>query len=287
MGTLYIEWSEIRDLVSKTGQSVELTNGERFYGSLEKPASPEMLMVKTEQGPVGISLPDVVSMYPVEAGFWQRLDLTARLGFSWDKGSNVGKYNFGFDAIYRLPHSITRANFSSEITTQQTADSTTRASLSADHSIFLPNKKFHSYFGNLERNDELGIDLRALLGAGYGWVPVRSQKNWFSLAAGLDVNREVPVTGGSETNLEAVGMLVYEYFQYDSPERSFKVNFLVFPSLTDPGRWRASFSTDFRYEMVSDLFWNLSFYADFDSAPISAEAATSDYGVISSLGYKF
>ena len=109
MGTVYIEWSDIQEIVSATGQAVELTNGQRFYGPLAKPGDQEMMLVNTEQGTVGVSTLDVINMYPVEAGIWDRLDLSADLGFSWDKGSSVGKYNVGVDAEYRDPRFITRA----------------------------------------------------------------------------------------------------------------------------------------------------------------------------------
>jgi len=287
MGTLYIEWDDIQELISSTGQAIELTNGQRFHGSLDKPDNADMMLVNTAEGTVGLNTLDVIAMYPVEAGFWERLDLDVSLGFSWDKGSNVGKYNLGLDTVYRRAQSITRAGFSTEITTQNEADSTTRANLSANHNIFMQNKRFRTYFGNLDHNDELGIDLRAMLGAGYGWVPVRSQRNWFSLAGGLDVNHEIPITGEPETNLEGVGMLMYEYYKYSTPERSFKVNFFVFPSITDFGRWRADFSTDFSFEIVNDFFWKLELYANYDSAPISQDGASSDYGVTSSIAYKF
>lgn len=287
MGTLFIEWDDIQEIISDTGQAVELTNGQRFYGPLEKPENESMMSINTEQGKVGLNILDVIGMYPVEAGFWDRLDIEASLGFSWDKGSNVGKYNLAFDTTYRLPKSITRAGFSTEITTQNEVDDTTRANAYTNHIIFMPQKKFRIYFGNLDHNDELGVDLRALAGAGYGWVPIRSQRNWFSLAAGLDINRETPQLGEAETNLEGVGMLTYEYYKYSSPERSFKVNFLVFPSITDFGRWRADFDTNFSFEIVDDFYWRLEFYANYDSDPISREGASSDYGVTSSLGYKF
>jgi len=287
MGTLFIEWNDIKEIISDTGQAVELTNGQRFYGPLEKPENESIVAVNTEQGKVGVNILDVIAMYPVEAGFWDRLDITASLGFSWDKGSNVGRYNLGLDTVYRRPQSISRAGLSTEITTQGSLDDTTRANAYANHVIFMPNKKFRTYFGNLDHNDELGIDLRALAGAGYGWVPIRSQKNWFSIAAGLDVNRETPNAGEPQTNLEGVGMMTYEYYKYSTPERSFKVNFLVFPSITDFGRWRADFTTDFSFEIVDDFVWKLDFYANYDSAPISRKGASSDYGITSSLGYKF
>jgi len=287
MGTIFIEWEDILQIVSNTGQAVELTSGERFYGPLAKPENSDMVAVETEMGTVGVNTLDVVEMYPVDTGFWNRLDVTASLGFSWDKGSNVGKYTLGVDTEYRHTDFITRAGFSSEVTTQESLDDTHRAELNANHMRFRKNKKFIDYFGNLESNDSLGIDLRALIGAGYGWVPIRSNRNWFSLAAGLDANREIPTNGEAETNLEAVGMLNYEYYKYSTPERKFSVRLLVFPGLTNWGRWRASFDTEFRIEFIDDLYWIMDFYANYDSDPISFNAANSDYGVVSSLGYKF
>jgi hypothetical protein len=81
--------------------------------------------------------------------------------------------------------------------------------------------------------------------------------------------------------------LRYEYYRYDSPERKFSVNLGVYPGLTDWGRWRANFNSDFRLEFIEDLFWVLDFYATFDSAPISVDASKSDYGITSSVAYKF
>jgi len=287
MGTVLIEWEDIYELVSRTGQAVELTNGQRFYGPLVKPENSGMVMVDSPQGMIGLNAIDVVSMYPVKSGFWDRLDLSAQLGFSWDKGSSVGKYNVGIDAEYRDSRFITQASFFTEITSQQDRADTSRSSLSVSHLVFRGNKQYIPYFGNLEQNDQLGIDLRALIGAGLGWVPILSNRNRFFLAGGLAINREIPTEGEAENNLEAVGSLNYEYYKYSSPQQKFDISLAVFPSLTDAGRWRADFSTSFRWEMISDLFWVLSSYATYDSKPLSENASSSDYGVNSSLAYKF
>ena len=287
MGTVSIEWNDILQIVSQTGQAVELTNGQRFYGPLSKPANPDNLSIDTVGGMAEVNTMDVIGMYPVEAGFWDRLDLSARLGFSWDKGSNVGRYTLGLDAEYRHQDFKTTANIFTEVTTQENRDDTSRASFNANHLVFKPNKRFIDYFGTVEKNDELGLNLRALIGAGYGWVPIRSNRDWFAYAIGLDVNREIPKEGERETNLEAVGMVTYEYYKYTTPERKFSVRLLVFPSLTDFGRWRTNFTTDFRLELFTDLFWVLDFYATYDSQPISKDASNSDYGITSSIAYKF
>lgn len=287
MGKVYIEWADIEQILSSTGQAVELTNGQRFYGPLAKSEDEEMMVIKTPQGPVGLSTEDIIDIYPVEAGFWDRLDIMADLGFSWDKGSNVGKYSLGIDTELRNPRYISRASFSTELTTQQGRDDTSRTTLDGLHFVHHENKRYHAFFGNMEKNDELGIDLRVLAGAGYGAMPLRTQRYFLSVGSGLAVNHEIPTEGASETNLEAVFMTTYDYFKYSDPERSFRSNFRIFPSLTDLGRWRTTLDADFRLELVADLFWKMNFYISYDSDPLSQEGASSDYGVISSLGYKF
>jgi len=288
MGTVSIEWEDIGTVISTTGQAVELSNGQRFYGPLQKSDNTEMVQVATADGAVGVGVLDVVSMYPVEAGFWDRLDLGASVGFSWDKASDVGKYSIGADAEYRRRDSITSAGFSSEVTTQSDGRSTTsRATLSGQHLRFRPNKRFTAWFANADQNDELGIKLRTLAGVGYGWVPVRSNRNRLLFSGGIDVNREYPEQGEAESNLEAVGMFSYEYFKYSDPERRFSTTLTVFPSLTDWGRVRADFKTQFDFEFVDDFFWIMSLYANYDSDPLSENASKSDYGINSSLRYKF
>ena len=287
MGTVFIEWDKIQQLISNTGQSIELTDGHFYYGTLTKPTNDNMLTVSTPAGQADVNVDDVFSMYPVKASFWERLDLNVDFGLSWDKGSEVGKYNLGMEAVYRRTKSLSKISFDTEITTQKNADNTSRSLLSGRHNIFKPRKRYHSYFANLEQNDQLGIDLRALVGAAYGWVPVRTQRNWFSFALGADVNHENPTEGESKVNLEGVGWLTYEFYKFDTPERSWTTDLLVFPTISNFGRWRAYFNTTFKLELVKDLYWKMNFYADYDNKPISPQAATIDYGVTTSVGYKF
>ena len=287
MGTVLIDWVDIQEVVSETSQSVELANGTRFLGPLEKPKNEDMVRIKTAEGGVGVNSLDIIGMYPVEAGFWDRLDTSAKLGFSWDKSSKVGKINLGIESSLRDPRFITRATFDTEITTQENEDTSKRAVLNVNHMRFLPNKRFRSLFGSAEQNDELGLDLRVLAGAGYGWIPIRSQRSLFSMMLGLDVNYEVPTSGSAETNLELVGTLMYDYFLYAHPERHFRVDFSIYPSLTQSGRYRMSLTSTFKLEFFKDLYWDLSTYASYDNKPLAANASTSDYGVTTSFGYKF
>ncbi|MFC1605496.1 DUF481 domain-containing protein [Pseudomonadota bacterium] len=287
MGTLLIDWEDIKQVISDTGQSVELTGGQRFYGPLEKPTDPNMVAVKTESGVVGLAVRDVSAMYPVKTTFWQRLEVSFRLGFNWDKSSEVGKYNVGTSAVYRDPEFVSRIGFSSEFTTQSGRDTNSRASLNASHLRFLQNKQFRTYFGNLDHNENLGLKLRSLVGAGYGWIPIRSRHTWFSAMIGLAANREIPVQGNEQNNIEGVLGASFEYFKYAVPKKSFTSDLIIYPSLNEGGRVRAEFKTNFDIELYRDLFWGMEFYTSYDSDPITQGAETTDYGINSSVAYKF
>ena len=287
MGTLFIDWEDIQEIVSNTGHSVELTNGQRFYGPLVRPEESEMLMVSTDKGAVGLSVADVTNMYPVKATWWERLDISFRFGFNWDKSSEVGKYNLGADAKYRDPDFITRVGFSSEFTTQSDENTTTRANLSINHMVFLQDKRFRNYFGQFDHNDSLGLQLRTLFGLGYGWIPVRTNRIWFSTMLGLAVNNEIPVSGQESNNLEGVLNASFEYFKFPVPKKSLTSDLTVYPSFSESGRMRAEFQTRFDLEIVNDFFWDLEFYTSFDSDPITQDAESIDYGINSSIAYKF
>lgn len=287
MGTILIEWEHVDEVLSNTGQSIELTNGTRFFGTLEKPKAQSFVRINTQDGAIGVASDDIINMYPVEAGIWDRLDASARLGFAWDKSSKVGKYSVGLDGSWRDPQFITRANFQTDITTQEEIDDSQRTVFNLNHMRFLQNKWFRGLFGNLESNDELGIDLRTLAGAGYGWIPIRSQRTLLTLMAGVAVNREIPDEGDTDTQLEAVGSLVWDYYMFSYPERNIAVTFSIYPSLTDTGRYRANLDTVMKIELVKDLYFDITAYASYDNRPVSETAAQSDYGITSGLGYNF
>jgi hypothetical protein len=293
MDTVYIDWENIRQLISETGQQIELGDGSRLVGTLSKADAPaeggqDRIVIQTGQEAIEVDTLDMVRMYPVGGGFWDRMDLGIGLGVDYDKSSAVGKYNLSVDAIYREPEFITLANLNSEFTSQSEADNTKRSSLSLQQLKNLPNKRYRGYFGSVEQNDQLGVDFRALLGIGYGWVPISDSRNWFTWGVGLAANLENPKGGAEQdANLEAVGTVRYQYYKRSIPERTLDIYFQVMPSLTQSDRVRADFTIDAKWEFVRDIYWGMEFYSSFDSEPVSPLASDIDYGIRSSIGMKF
>lgn len=293
MGTVFIDWENIQDLVSNVGQQVEMSDGSRLVGTLDKPRSDnpedrELIIVNTDEGRLEVDSSNVVRMYPVGGDFWDRMDLSFSLGFNFDKNSSVGKYNLGVDATYRDPEFITIGKLSSELTTQNKVDDTRRNFLSIGHMSYLEGKRYRSYFGNMEQNDQLGVDLRTVIGLGYGWVPVSTGRNWFTYGVGLAANLEKPYDGSeSDANLEAVGTLRYQYYKHSIPERTLDIYFQVYPSITQWGRVRADFTADARWEIVKDFFFGMELYTSYDGEPAAVRGSEIDYGFRTTVGLKF
>ncbi len=293
MDTVYIDWENISDIISDQGQQIEMADGRRLLGTLDKPQSTdpedsELIIINTIDGPLEVNSSNLVRMYPVGGEFWDRMDLSFSLGFNFDKNSSVGKYNLGIDAVYRAPKFISFGKLSSEITTQEVADNTSRNVLSVDHMTYRPNKRFRNYFGSVEQNDQLGVKLRTLLGLGYGWVPISTGRNWLSFGAGLAVNREIPLDDADpDNNLEAVGQFRYQYYKHSTPERTLDIYFRVFPSITQWGRVRADFTTTAQWEIIEDFFVGLDLYSSYDGEPAVSGSAVIDYGFRTTVGLKF
>ena len=293
MGTIFINWRAIRQLISDKEHQVRLSDGSHIIGELSKvPAEEEgdqeLITVSGDGSPAQLESDQVVEMYPVHGDFWDRLDVNIDLGFNYDQSSDVGKYNLGMTGRYRAKESITSARLSSELTTQDDRETTSRNKFSLVHMMDLPRKRYRSYFGNLEQNEQLGVRTRTVLGAGYGWVPVSTGLNWLTYGVGLAANLERPYgDGDSDQNLEAVGSIHYQYYRRSVPKRTIDAYLQVMPSLTQSDRVRSDLMLDFKWEIISDLYIGMETYFSYDTQPAAADASEHDFGVISKIGYSY
>lgn len=287
MGTLNIEWRFISEVVSDRSHAVELIDGSRVLGELDKPADGEHVLVNSDQGPVDLQPDDVVSVWPVEATFRDRMELDLSFGLEYDKSTDITDSNAAVDFRLRDDDRLTEASLRTNITRRSPQDDQTRFELDAFHEYLLEDQRFRNWFGRVESNDATGVNLRMSGGGQIGKYLVKTNNKWFTVSAGLSATQENPRSADSETNIEAVGSLRYRTFRFADPERSFDTTLNVYPSLTESGRVRADLRSTFKLEMVEDLFWSLELYATHDNEPLSADAEKTDYGIITSVGWSY
>jgi hypothetical protein len=290
MGTVSIEWAEVMQILSRDyTQLVELDDGGRLFGNLVPPEADGNLRVGWGDFEREVELDRVVRMVPIKKKVvGGRLKGGFSLGFNFTKSADVAQLYGTVDLNYRTRKYLLSFDSSSNFTRQRDDSTTERANIALEYRHFLKNRWFWLTAGVLEKNDELGLDLRVSVGGGGGRWLIQSNRSLFSVAGGLIANREFDLgEDDPSNNLEAFFNGDYQFFVLNTPKRDVQVSLTVYPGLSESDRVRANFDSKFRLELVEDFFWELSFYADEDTKPPSGAFSQSDYGVVTSLGYSF
>jgi len=118
---------------------------------------------------------------------------------------------------------------------------------------------------------------------------IETNREELVILGGLDTNFEQTTdeVDPGQSSLEALASLQYSRFHYHYPKQNFSLSLVVFPNLTESGRFRTTFNSDWRQEIITNFFFNLSLYAIYDNQPPEGALASTDYGIVTSIGYSF
>jgi hypothetical protein len=127
------------------------------------------------------------------------------------------------------------------------------------------------------------------LGPAVGYDLVRTSPMRLYALAGLLVNSELLLTNTDPNlNVEGLFTLFYTWDRYRHPKVDISSGFDLYPSFSVPGRVRFELYASVKYEILTDVFLNLSFYLNFDNKPVEGDTASkNDYGIVTSIGYTF
>jgi hypothetical protein len=286
MSTVYVEWDKVAGLLSPNFFELELMDGSRYYGSLE-PADAGTLGVALEGQINALDVARVVRIRRIKSSFWDRIDGSISLGASYTRSSEIGQGSVSASLRTRRPAFELSTDFSTTITVQPDQPKQSRTAFGVSYLRLMRHRWFVPAVGKLERNTDLGLDLRSSVGGGVGRYVVQTNRSLLGAAGGFVLNRENPVDGDSTTNVEAFLSTTYEFFTYDTPKTSIDTTFALFPSLNVSGRYRTEFSLTLSREIVSDFTVGATAYDSYDSKPPAGSSSTHDFGISLTIGWTF
>jgi hypothetical protein len=286
--TIAIEWDEVAFLSSDQNIQVETEAGVRHLGHLSRTDDQAQLTVATDAGPVSLEMQHIVLMTPIEEKGIDRLDGDVSVGYNFAKASEVQQFQFSADLDFRTETRIFALEADAVQSDSEDNDSSQRQSLDLTYTRLRQNRWLTGAVIRLDRNDELGLDLRTSVGIGGGRILRQTNNTTLQLTGGVQLSRENVSAGvADEDTVEAFGSLNWDWFRYDTPELDLSTNLQIFPNLTDSGRVRAEFDISLKWEMIEDLFWELSVYDSYDSDPVLLDAEKNDYGIVTAIGWEF
>ena len=288
MGTVNIDWEDIVAITSNQSLQVEVVDGTRYFGTLEAAGERFHINVVTPAGPVELLMSRIVRIEPIltSKSFVKRLEGDFSLGLNSQAGSEVTTFNASADIRYRTLKYLIGVNLSSSITDQPSEDTQSRHQIGLNYQRFRPERWYTDWFGNWERNDQLGILARLSLGGGMGRYIIQTNKDHVSLMAGLQGTREEFV-GEDPGDTIGEGRIQFRWLHRNiSPDASVTFTAEVYPLLEDLSEYRAEGSLVWSREFFSDLDFMIDLYYSYQTTPPS-EGERSDQGIITSLSYSW
>jgi hypothetical protein len=288
MDTLSIEWPAVRSVTSKFDFAIERTDGTKSHGAIATSADGADLVVDSEAGAARIPMQEVDRISRFSPRFWDRINGSLAVGFSYTKSSSIEVGSVNFNANYRSTTVDGSLAFSANTTKDSSGKTTDRALLNSGVQFLQQSRNFWGLLGSLERDQALGIDARLLAGAALGRRFVQSSFTELTGIAGLVATEEWIVDNPeSKTSVELVLGGNWQVFKFIEPKTRLDFGLYVFPSLTESGRYRSTGNLALTHKFPHDVTLGLTGYLSYDNQPPEPTAEKSDYGVTLNVGWSF
>ncbi len=308
MGTLKVEWQDIAAVSSRYLYEVRLSNGERHLGNIveaSRPGQLSLVMQGSESGQEdAFEWIEVVELRPIEDHWSERLEIYLAATFNYTKASSVAQTNFNTEVTYTDTNTLNKLS-ARHTRSDNGTDITNSSRANVSRAVWTGRSRdFRAFWGSYESNDELGLDHRYAGGAGIGRFLVDTHRMRWMGTVGLQVlteralDEEILVPGEGEeedqvqlvkgeTNEAVEGVLTsaFTMWRLDTPELDLNFTFQLYPNLSDTGRLRGDTDLRLRWEIIEDLFWDVTAWGTYDSEADSDNVW--DYGVSTGVGWEF
>jgi len=285
IGTIAIEWDDVAHATSAANYDVELSSGQRYFGSLAR-GDARTIVVVTSTGPVRLDTTSVVRVTPLKGSFWHRLDGSIDAGFSFTEANVQTQWTFDTSVSYRSRRWLSSLEADSALTTREDADRQTRSSLTLQSERFLHPRWSALGFSQFQQNEELALELRTVIGGGIRRILQQSNRTVLSAAVGAAFTSEQYEDAEDEKVAEAVAGLTWDWFTFDGRSTNLDVSALSFYALRGEGRVRLELDASFKSDIVGDLYWSINLFESYNSAPPPGQKR-NDSGVSASVGWTF
>jgi hypothetical protein len=285
IGTLSIEWDDIDRIASAASYDVELTSGQRAFGALSR-GDAGTVLVATPSGADRLDLRDIVRLSPLGGTLWRRLDGSLSAGFNFTEANVQTQWTFDSTVSYRSRHWLSELQGDSSLTTQEDAERQTRNSLSLQTQRFMKRRWSGIGFSQFQQNEELTLELRAVLGLGVGRIMTQSNRAVVSTFGGAAYTIEKYQDSDDERVTEAVAGGRLQFFTFDGRSTNLDIGAVSFYALNRAARFRLELNASFKSDIVGDLYWSVNLFETLNSDPPTGQKS-NDFGFSAAIGWSF
>ncbi len=282
-----IYWDQIKYLESKETVSIELSDGERFLGTLEKKTGDsDVLVVRDQSGALEeVALLEIAYLHK-GVSFSGRLDGSLDVGYSLTRSSNTQQLTVGGTLVYDTQKWTSFSSGDALFSSKSGTEDTERYSIDSGLRRLIRNNWFVVGGVDFLVSNELEIDLRSVFLGGVGRYLRRDSNHSFVAVVGGAWNNEnysdpeIPV----QNTPELMGSVTLNMFNLLGNDLNLFSQLNAFKSLTEGNRTRFDLDLELRWSLPKHWYFNLSFTDNYDSSPIG-DTPTNDFVFSTGFGW--
>ena len=280
-----IKWHKVVEIKSNRMYLISLSDGSKIKSSLNSNKNNRKLILDSGVNAIEEDLNNIVLIEPIGKNFFSRMTIDIDFGITLTKANNLKQLTSNLSTTYLANKWRSNAFFKTVLSSQDGIDDINRMDAEISFQYFLPNDWFAQINAIYLSNNEQKLNLRSTYRAGIGYFFIHSNKMFLAATGGLAYTTEnftddTPSKNSSELFLGA------GFNKYDIGDLSLLTSAVIYPSLTDKGRYRADFNFDMKYDLPLDLYIKMSLTYNYDNQPIEG-AEDSDYVFTTSFGWEF
>jgi len=286
MGTVDIEWNKISRLESSFWYLLQLNTGVLVYGQMPDSEQDHTLLVVFKDRITEVKVWEVVEITAIRYNWSDKFSLSFALGFNTTRSSGVSQFNVDASTAYQGRIHSGSLSWDSMVTHQSNDDATERHNVALQYQRLVSGDWWGYLTAQGESNEEMGLELRILGGAGLGYFLKKTNTTQFAVGGGLNTTREWSISEELvENNLEGKIFLEYSIFIFDTPETDLTITLAGMPSITNSPRFRYDINAAITQEIFKDFFVTLKYFENYDSDPPPGANIQTDRGVVFSIGW--
>jgi hypothetical protein len=283
-GRLSIEWLKVVRVTSTYTYEVETTSGVKRYSPLYPPDGDERGVVQLHDG-TRIPVAEIVSLVPIDAGFFSRISAYFDLGYTLAKANNASTLNADGFVGYRGERMGTSVLFNLYVQATNRTPAATSATIQWLGDLYFG--RWTATVGAVaQENSELDLNLRLILLSGARYSAIQTNLMELLAGAGLAAIREQYTTGDPAWYLAAYVAGSWSMFRYDSPKLDLGLDVSAYPYLTDFGRVLLQGTIRVTYEIFMDFNAGLNFTDTYDSRPPEG-GVNNDFNMSITFGWSY
>jgi hypothetical protein len=289
--TLRLDWERVAEIESIARYEFETITKDRYVGIIakgpENTVAPGYVKIFLDNGmTVEIKLIDIIAIREMERSILSRINLALDAGASYTSANSRTQTNFNLSISFKKPKYSMNLEASSQFSREPGTEDTARHEMQITATRFL-RKKWEAIFLNAYLHDnQQELDLRTTIGGGVQRSFYESNRTLFYSIGGIVYTNEnyFPEAQSDRNNAEALGALGFSTYRF----RGSSINSLVsvFVSLTEPGRVRIDTDINWKWDIITDLYWKVSVIDNYDNTP-PPNGIHHNLSLTSTIGWSF